>query len=145
LLSLELRETDCRYIIQAGKSSIPLQSGTPRKRFGEHGNAGHSFARPSLESFLIDRTVNGPAALTSTPNMSAQRIPISTQRQILSLKDQIFNLKQKLVKMKERYEKQIAKLQQQLKQRKRLVITEDERQKLIARHEAAIAANARSR
>lgn len=63
------------------------------------------------------------------------------QGQILRLKEQVFNLKQKLVRTKANYEKQIA----ELKAKKQPVITEKEREKLIARRDKALAANARLR
>lgn len=60
-----------------------------------------------------------------------QRIPISTQRKILKLEQQVFNLKQRLVRMKDKYEKQIANL----KALPQPIITEEQRQKLIAQRQ----------
>ncbi len=66
-----------------------------------------------------------------------KKLPISTQRQILRLEKRVFNLEQKLVRQKAKYEKQIA----ELKARKQPVVTEEERLKLLARHEKAERAN----
>jgi len=68
-----------------------------------------------------------------------KKFPIAARSQILKLREQVFNLKQKLVRTKANYEKQIAKL----KARKQPVITEEEREKLIARRDKALEANAR--
>jgi hypothetical protein len=70
--------------------------------------------------------------------MSQEREILELKQQILRLKQQVFGLKQKQVAMKAEYE---AKL----KAKKRIVIPEEERVKLLTRRDKAIAANARLR
>jgi hypothetical protein len=67
--------------------------------------------------------------------MSAQREILELKEQIIKLRQQVFNLKQRMAAMKVEYEKK-------LKAKKRIVIPEEERVKLIERHERASAANA---
>jgi hypothetical protein len=63
---------------------------------------------------------------------------IATELEILKLQRRVFQLEQQLVSMKAKYEKQITKL----KARKPPVITDVQRQKLIARRDRALKANA---
>jgi hypothetical protein len=75
-------------------------------------------------------------------NPAMPQIPLSTQRKILRLEQQVFNLKQKMAKMKdemakmkEKHEKEIA----ELKTSRQPVFAEEQRQKLIALRERALA------